>query len=353
MTNNEVNVDLRCLGNSGGPVFDADTGEVVGHTVSTQDAVSEATINAIEEWERKYLGKSQNYKRITVVIQPHLKEKKPNDSSYRVHPKFFRTLSGDPSGGALFKNTTFICPGDLGPNLMEQRPDEYNAVFNRHWWDSPDVLFRNLTGRIDRIDLSTKSLGLIAEKHPDSTLCLTMFGRRDKFSKPSLVTIIAKRKAWKVPIMRCHQKTTYTSSTVIYSFCINLGNQSHIGTTPPNKDFSLADWTQIELEQSGKHFPERVNIGCIIRKSAFPFSVDTRWPPDRPDVTANAQDVSLEWPAETFRFLTTVGLSNIPTQKEVSWPPQPTTRAVGGKFIWAAPIDRVWTGPLMSLTNDK
>lgn len=148
-------------GNSGGPVFDGLTGEVVGHTVSTQSAVSESSVTDIETWETEYLINSHNYKDAFETINPYLARKHSRDPTYRVHPKFHRTLSGNPGGGALFLNTTFVCPGDIGPNGIPQRPDTYQACFNRHHWDSLDVVFRNLTGRIDRIYLFTRPLALI------------------------------------------------------------------------------------------------------------------------------------------------------------------------------------------------
>lgn len=151
-------------GNSGGPVFDGRTGKVVGHTVSTQSAVSEFTLADIEAWENEYLLHSPNYKKATEIINPYLAQKDPQDPTYRVHSKFHRTLSGNPNGGALFLITTFVCPGDVCPNGVPQRPNTYQAVFNRHRWDSADVSFRNLTGRIDRIYIFTRSLAaLIAE----------------------------------------------------------------------------------------------------------------------------------------------------------------------------------------------
>jgi len=117
------------------------------------------------------------------IINPHLAREHPQDPAYRVHPKFCRTLSGNPDGGELFLNTTFVCPGDIGPNGISQGLDTYQAVFNRHRWDSLDVVFRNLTGRIDRIYIFTRPLALIV------TECKTHFlispFQKAMFFKPS------------------------------------------------------------------------------------------------------------------------------------------------------------------------
>ena len=107
---------------------------------------------------------SPNYKKAAETINAYLARKYPQYPTYRVHPKFYRTLSGEPGGGALFLNTTFVCPGDVGPNGVLQPPDTHQAVFNRHRWDSRDVVYRNLTGRIDRIYIFTRPLSvLVAE----------------------------------------------------------------------------------------------------------------------------------------------------------------------------------------------
>lgn len=151
-------------GNSGGPVFDCVTGKVIGHTVSTQCAVSEACPADIEAWSEDFLKNSQNYRKATDIINPHLAQEYPDDQGFRVSPKFHRTLSGEPNGGALFTNVTFVCPGDIAANGKMQPLDTHQAVFNRHRWNSTDVVFRNLTGRIDRIYLFTRPLSLIANE---------------------------------------------------------------------------------------------------------------------------------------------------------------------------------------------
>lgn len=140
------------------------TGKVVGHTVSTQSAVSEACTADIEAWSEELLKSSQNYKNATDIINPYLAQQHPEDSGLRVYPKFHRTLSGEPSGGSLFTNITFICPEDITPTGNLQPHGTHQAVFNRHRWDSTDVVFRNLTGRIDRIYLFTRPLSLIASE---------------------------------------------------------------------------------------------------------------------------------------------------------------------------------------------
>lgn len=158
-------------GNSGGPVFDGLTGKVVGHTVSTQSAVSESSVTDIENWEKEFLINSHNYRDAFETINPYLARKHPQDPTYRVHPKFYRTLSGNPGGGALFLNTTFVYPGDISPNGVLQPPDTYQAFFNRHRWDSLDVVFRNSTGRIDRIYIFTRPLASIVAECTHHLIC--------------------------------------------------------------------------------------------------------------------------------------------------------------------------------------
>ncbi len=188
-----------CLppGNSGGPVFDGLTGKVVGHTVSTQSAVSESSITDIENWEREFLINSPNYKKASELINPYLARKHPHDPTYRIHPKFHRTLSGEPGGGALFLNMTFVCPGDVGPNGVLQPPDTHQAVFNRHRWDSRDVVFRNLTGRIDRIYIFTRPLSVLVAEcmyHLISCFLLTALTPRTLGSIPYSQAILTSQR---------------------------------------------------------------------------------------------------------------------------------------------------------------
>ncbi|KAL6718174.1 hypothetical protein ACLMJK_004262 [Lecanora helva] len=297
-------------GNSGGPVFDASTGKVVGHTVSTQNAVSEATMDDIESWERNYLANTANYRAVNEMINPHLAEKKPGDPSSRIHSKFYRTLSGDPSGGALFLNTTFICPGDIGPNDVKQPQNSYQAVFNRHKWDSPDVMFRNLTGRIDKVSLFTKPLKCILDDNVTCSLVLKMTGNRSTFRKPELgasVAIFVCEKIWRVSLSEVSRQTTPSpaSVTYIYSIDISLGsNTSDKTADSPLLPSCLADWTHFRFEQPSHNPPDQAELEIIILRAAFAFPIDNSWPPNRTDLTSHSLDESLVWPAEEFRFTT-------------------------------------------------
>lgn len=338
-------------GNSGGPVFDGTTGNIVGHTVSTQSAVSEATRSDIRSWEETFLIDSSNYNLTERTINPYLAQKRPNDPDYRIHPKFYRTLSGNPHGGALFQNTTFICPDDLGPNHVRLQDDSYQAVFNRHRWDSRDVVFRNLTGRIDRVVIFTRPLASIIQDFPGSTLVINIIGQVGHFQEPkpdSNAFITVGTAEWKIPLGILKMEANLTVGSVTYRSTINLSAIANEGMIPLDclkTPTGLAKWSKFRLEQATHNPPISIELDVIIRKARFSFPVDQSWPPDRPDVTKNPEDQNMEWPAEDFHISTTVGTNVGATQKDNIQPPAPSMTTNGGAFGWEALIDRVWANP--------
>jgi len=86
-------------------------------------------------------------------------------------------------------------------------------------------------------------------------------------------------------------------------------------------------------------------LELTIRKPPFAFPVDKSWPPNRPDITDDPKDEGMEWPAEEFRFATTVGYSAEATQRDEVQPIEPVVMRDGGVFEWVANIDRVWRDP--------
>ena len=332
-------------------MIDATTGKVVGHTTSTQSAVSEASMEDIQSWEDEYLSHSKNFKVAAETINAQLAQMKPGDPTFRVHPKFLRTLSGGPSGGALFLNTTFICPGDIGPNRILQPPDIYNAVFNRHKWDSTDVIFRNLTGRIDRNFIFTSPFASLINNFPGSKILLKLVGKKGVFREPSfcsVVHILAGDAVWEIPLKSCAIERCHTSAALaIRTYSIDIPFEATEGHTLSFYDTSvrLTDWIDFSIEQPVENPPDLVGIELIIRRDPFPFPVNQSWPPNRPDITANPKDHGLKWPAEEFRFATAVGINTGATQRDVPQPAAPTMNKVGERFLWKAPIDRVWTNP--------
>lgn len=338
------------LGNSGGPVFDASTGEVVGHTVSTQSAVAEATIGDIEKWETEFLSSSKNFADALEIINPHLTQKKHSDPSYRVHPKFCRTLSGKPNGGALFLNTTFVCPDDIAPNRTLQPPNTYCAVFNRHKWNSPDVVHRNLTGRIDRVYLFTRPLASTVREIAGSVLVIRLAGPSDAFKEPrpdSKFIIRGGESQFEFSFEGLAHESTTSSSLVVHSFTVDLSTEAKNGRIPlvgHNASSTLANWTHVRLEQPADNQPNSTGLELTFHRAAFTFPVDKRWPSNRPDITDDVADRNLEWPAEEFRFATTVGANPGHIQRDEVQASTPTVSG-GRAFVWTAPIDRIWTNP--------
>lgn len=62
-------------------------------------------------------------------------------------------------------------------------------------------------------------------------------------------------------------------------------------------------------------------------------------------MTGDPADRGLEWPAEDFRFATSVGCGGEPTQRDELQPAAPVMENGGGVWAWVAGIDRVWRDP--------
>ena len=319
---------------------------MVGHASVAQNATSESTLDNIGAWERKYLVHTQNYRTVTEIINPHLAQIKPDDPEFRIHSKYYRTLSGKPSGGGLFESTTFICPGDIGPNGAEQPSDTEQAVFNRHKWDSLDVIFSNLTARIDKVYIFTSPLRKIFDEFTACELTVKLFGNKETFARPdrrSNFFVGMGEKRWLIASGNRHASSHYRRFETEYGFTIDLAAETDQSNPAPlDASLSLGDWTYVKLEQPFYNFPRSLVLEVKVKRDAFPFAVDKTWPPERPDVTNNPADDQLMWPAEEFCFRTTVGFSNTRTQHDEL--PKPVKSSMENGFhVWEAPIDRIWT----------
>lgn len=121
--------------------------------------------------------------------------------------------------------------------------------------------------------------------------------------------------------------------------------EAHIPQACLSAPLGLAAWTSIRLSQPISNPPARIGLELTIRKPPFAFPVDKSWPPNRPDITDDPKDEGMEWPAEEFRFATTVGYSAEATQRDEVQPIEPVVMRDGGVFEWVANIDRVWRDP--------
>ena len=254
----------------------------------------------IERWEGEFLSESQNYKIVRDIINPDLAEKNPADTTYRIHSKFYRTLSGKPNGGSLFKTITFICPGDKGPNKALQPSGAYSAVFNRHSWDSPNVYHRNLTGRVDRFYFFTKPIAQIARDHPSSVFLIRITGSSTSFKKPeanSAIVIGTNVLKYRLSLNHLDPDTAVLSGMTVCTFTIKLSAMTTCTTISPNaagEDSALAEWTHIQLEQPIDNPPGVIGLEVIVRKDPFLFPVDQSWPPHRSDVTNSPNDSDIK-----------------------------------------------------------
>ena len=337
-------------GTSGGPVFDAATGYVVGHTSSTQNAVAESEAEAIESWAEEYARESNNYV-LTGEINRILEKQDPDSRFYRIHPKFLRTLSGKPHDSRLISCATNICPGDIAPNRTMQVTGKYHAVFSRHRFDTKDVYLRNVTARVDRSAIFMTPLNVLIKDFDNVTLTVRLAGRPAAFQKPdinSTLSITSKAANWNIKSTAFHKDTrqSFPSNTDVWSATIDLvAIRDIIPTAFLNATQGLVTWTDLRLEQTIQNPPLMVGLNLSVRRKGFPFPVDKSWPPDRPDVTNDPADEGLEWPEETFEFATTAGETTGVLQHGGCGISSGEGGDVTRRWLWKVPLDRVWTDP--------
>lgn len=337
-------------GNSGGPVLDANTGYVVGHTSSTQNAASESDVNAIESWAGVYARDSNNYALI-VDINHLLEKQEPNNRLYRVHSKFLRTLSGKPRDSPLIQCTTNVCPGDLGPNRVMQAPGKHQAVLSRHPFNTNDVYLRNIAARVDRGAIFMIPLHILIRDSDHCLLTVTFAGKAKAFGRPdanSTLVITNSTAEWEMRDLDfCHDASLSNMFALdIWSVTLDLSGRRHeIPLAFLNASRGLIEWTNVHLEQPHCNPPLMVGLSLSIRRLSFAFPLNKTWPPDRPDVTDNPADVGLHWPEETFEFATTAGESSGISQTGGFSKPATEVSNRTGCWIWKVPLDRVWTNP--------
>ena len=337
-------------GNSGGPVFDAATGYVVGHTSSTQNAVAESEANDLESWAEEYARESNNYV-LAKDINRVLERQEPDSRFYRIHPKFLRTLSGKPHESPLINCVTNVCPGDTGPNRVMQAPGKYQAVFSRHRFDTKDIFLRNVTARVDRSAIFMTPLNVLVNEFDNVILTVMLAGKTGVFQKPdanSTLSITSNATDWNIKGLHFHKDTRLgiLSSTDMWSATLDLAAiRDEIPAAFLKAPQGLIAWTHVRLEQPIQNTSLMVGLNLTVCRKRFPFPVNKSWPPDRPDVTDNPADGGLEWPEERFEFVTTAGQTTGVLQGGGCEISAGEECDVPGRWIWKAPLNRVWTDP--------
>ena len=338
------------LGNSGGPVFDATTGYVVGHTSSTQNAVAESEANNMESWAEEYARESKNYA-LAKDINRLLEKQEPDSRFYRIHPKFLRTLSGKPDDSPLISCATNVCPGDIGPNRATQAHGKYQAVFSRHRFNTKDVFLRNVSARVDRSLIFMTPLNNFINDFDGCSLTVRLAGKAGAFQKPeanSTLSIISNEMDWNIKGLHFRTKTrpSIPSGTDVWSATLNI---AAIKDTIPaaflHAPRGPIAWTDIRLEQPSHNQPLTIGFNLTVRRKTFKFPVHKSWPPDRPDVTDNPTEGGLEWPEETFEFAMTAGETTGVLQKGGCDISAAESGYEHGRWVWKVPLDRVWTNP--------
>ena len=320
---------------------------LVGHTSSTQDAVAESDAAAIESWANEYAQTSKNFA-LAVNINRLLESQEPNNELYRVHPKFLRTLSGQPTNSPLIRCATIVCPGDIGPNKKLQLPGRHQAVFSRHHFNSKDVYMRNITARIDRSAIFMTPLGTLLRDYGACILTLKLAGKTEAFREPNASsTVILTIHSTDWTLQDLHWCKSPSSSVrpglgLWSATAILTAQHANIPKACLCAPRGLVEWTKIRLVQPSHNPPTTIGIHLSIHRPSFPFPVNKDWPPDMPAVTT---DAALQWPEETFEFATTAGnTSGTPQTGGLSDPATESNDGVG-IWTWEAPLMNVWTNP--------
>ena len=323
-------------------MLDGLTGKLVGHTVSTQDEVAGANDIEKTQWETEFLRASLNYTQCQ-KINVYLTTKLPTDTSYRISPKYLRTLSG----ASMVKNATHICPGDWGPNKPPataappppvQAHGKCDAVFSRHRFESPDVYFRNVSGRADRTNIFMTLINDLAHKFKACSLIVKLFFPAGSTAPNSLMNtfeVAIGAMDIRIPGTDFVQDATSTLARPIWTATINLKPVRF----PPNLSPlpGLLSLSHVRLAQRVKNPPDYAGIEFIVTRDKITLPVNLAWPkrPVAPWVT---------WPQEDFHFATTVG--DAISKPRNGGAPQPAQfKRSGMVFIWTAGFDRVWTNP--------
>ena len=320
---------------------------LVGHTSSTQDAIAESDVAAIESWANEYAQSSNNFA-LAAKLNRLLKTQEPDNELYRVHPKFMRTLSGRPTNNPLIKCATIVCPGDIGPNQKLQLPGRHQAVFSRHHFNSKDVYMRNMTARIERSVIFITPLDVLLRDFGGCIVTLKLAGKTETFREPnasSTIILTIYSTDWKLQDLHWYQTSSPSvrPGLDLWSATANLTAQH--ATIPKACLYAprgLIEWTKVRLVQPIHNPPIKIGIHLSIRRPFFPFPVNKDWPPDKPVVT---NVPTLQWPEEAFEFAATAGdTSGIPQTGDLSDPATETNNGAG-VWTWEAPLTNVWTNP--------
>ena len=320
---------------------------LVGHTSSTQGAVAESDAAAIESWANEYSQSSKNFA-LAAEINRLLKTQEPNNKLYRVHPKFLRTLSGQPTNSPLIRCVTIVCPGDIGPNRKLQLPGRHQAVFSRHHFNSKDVYMRNITARVDRSAMFMTPLDTLLRDYGAGILTLKLAGGTEVLREPhasSILLLTIHSTDWKLQDLHWYKSASSSVRPGIdsWSATVNLTTQyENIPKSCRCAPRGLVEWTKVRLVQPVHNSPINIGIHLSIHRPSFAFPVNKDWPPDRPAVTT---DSDMHWPAEDFDFATTAGdTSSISQTGDLSDPATESNNGVG-VWTWEAPFTNVWTNP--------
>ena len=236
-----------------------------------------------------------------------------------------------------------------------QEYGKHQAVFSRHLFNTTDVYLRNVTARVDRSAIFMSPLNILLSDFDACILTIRFAGKAEAFERPdasSTLIVTGSGTDWKMESLDFRKDTSVsipTAGLVLWSVTFDLAAlRQDIPAAFLNTSQGVVDWTHVRLEQPIQNPPLIVGLNLSVRRPSFAFAVNKAWPPGRPDVTDDPADVGLEWPEETFEFATTAGETSGTLQ--VGGGSETATEGAvikgpTGRWIWEAPLDRVWTNP--------
>lgn len=295
------------------------------------------------------MSQSSNY-RDCAFINTELQTREPTDEYYRIYPKWLRVFKPDSPTVSII---THVCPGDWGPNkplgAPATHPTEktHSVVLNRHRFNTRDVYFRNVSGRVDRNSIFMTPINKLIADFADCKLKIKISGTPG-FRRPSPISAIRltiNGAKWSFPLGTAAKDPATTNACNVFSKTISLKEivqkqplPATTATSPPG----LLAWTQIQFEQPFNNPLQAIGLCFTVRRAGFRFPANASWPPKLPAVTG---DKSLQWPEEEFHFATTVGDSDSKSRTDLGLGSSTFSQNFNNWWTWTADLDRVWTNP--------
>lgn len=294
------------------------SGEIVGHTVSTQCGATLEQYDLEKAWGDARLAKSDNW-RMCEAINLELAKIEPSDDSFRVYPMSLRSFMGTWGQSGWIPSINCCCDKDMKPDGTIKTSGNDFATFIRHKWDTPDVYSFYQSGRVDRNALFMrrfKDLGAANVTQARITFIIQFIRGRTNLpsvtAETSLEVLDANDQTiWKPNLASIKQNSN--PQDILYGYTIEVDI-----TTQPKEvlDLNLANFCSLRFSQAAKwnELPFGIGMSVTFVRGQIPFGVE-RDPNNAlmlafpPNTRATAEDDGVKaWEEEKFRYAAGAGL---------------------------------------------